>query len=92
MSEQIIYWTLADSAGTTWYVYPNTDSELVITEVAPTDETGWYDYFYSSTDSISTADSGIKYVTLWDTGYPLNEWYIYPNSDGELIITTTEPS
>jgi hypothetical protein len=90
MSEQIVYWILEDDSGTAWYVYPNTDSELVITDAAPTDETGWYDYFYASNSTISTAGSGIKYVTLSDSGS--TSWYIYPNSDGELIITTTEPS
>ena len=90
MSEQIIYWTLSDGA-TSWYVYPNSDGELIISTTEPGTETDWEDYRYLTyADLTSTADSGIVYVTLADSGD--TEWYIYPNSDGELIITDTEPS
>ena len=86
MTEQIRYWTLADSAGTAWYVYPNTDGELVITNTEPTEETDWERVPYVQyTDLTTEADSGIIYVTL-------GNWFVYPNTDGELIITDTEPS
>ena len=93
MAEQIIYWTLVDSAGTSWYVYPNSDGELTISDTEPTDEANWSDYVYvqrDSSDIIFTADSGIIYVNLVDSAG--TDWYIYPNTSGELIITDTEPS
>lgn len=92
MAKQIIYWSLKDSAGTDWYVYPENDLELVITDTEPTDETGWEDYLYeqSTSPSVSTAASGIKYIGLTDSGG--TTWYVYPDTTGELIITDTEPS
>jgi len=93
MAEQIVYWTLNDGTDA-WYVYPNSDGELVITDTEPTDETGIFeDYVYvqrDDSDIILTADSGIIYAKLTESDD--TAWYIYPNSDGELIITDTEPS
>lgn len=93
MGEQIIYWALHDGVNN-WYVYTNSYGELVITDTEPTDETGiWEDYVYvqrDDSDIIFTADSGIIYAKLVDSSD--TEWFIYPNTDGELIITDTEPS
>jgi len=94
MADQIIYWALADSAGTSWYVYPDSDGALAISNTEPTDETGiWEDYVYvqrDSSDIILTAASGIIYAKLQDAGD--TPWYIYPTTSGELTITDTEPS
>ena len=91
MTEQIVYWSLADSAGTSWYVYPNADGELIVTTTEPDTETDWENFRYITyPDLSSTAESGIVYVTLTDASD--DDWYVYPNSDGELILTDTEPS
>ncbi len=91
MTEQITYWALNDGT-TAWYVYPNSGGEGVISTTEPTDETGiWEEYVYvQRPDLTTTADSGIIYITMTDSDG--DNWYIYPNSGGELIITTTEPS
>ena len=91
MAEQIIYWSLADSGGASWYVYPDSDGVLTISTTEPTDETGWEDYLYeeATSPSVSTAASGIKYIALNDGS---TTWYVYPDTTGELIIADTEPS
>ena len=86
------YQTLADSAGTTWYFYINTDGEGVITTVAPTVTVGtWNDPVYGTKVTPDEATTGDEiYLSLADSDS--TEWFVYPNSAGELIITTTEPS
>lgn len=94
MARQTTFWTLADSAGATWYVYPTTDGELGITDTIPqTSEAGQWvsnNYQFEDNDNPTTADSGIIYMTFTDSSSVT--WYVYPNTDGELVIDTEEPS
>ncbi len=89
----LLYQTLADSAGTTWYVYVNTDGEIVISTVQPTGQdatlTGAWREFLEITPTEATVGDEI-YLALKDSDN--TDWYVYPNSNGELIITNTEPS
>ena len=92
---QTTYRTLADSAGTTWYIYINTNGEVVISTTQPTtvDAGIWYDYVYgyhTNTDENEATTGNEIYDALEDVDG--TDWYIYPNANGELIITTTEPS
>jgi len=86
----VVYWTLKDSAGTTWYVYPNSLGELVITNVEPPMTAGiWMDCDYTSLEATAVVGGEI-YTAMKDAD--LTAWYVYPNSLGELIITTVQPS
>ncbi|MBU1235013.1 MAG: hypothetical protein KKC77_19170 [Proteobacteria bacterium] len=87
----LTYRTLADSAGTTWYLYAS-NQELVLTTTAPSATVGtWNDYIYGNAITETEATVGDEiYLALADSDS--TDWYVYPNSDGELIITTTEPS
>ena len=93
-THQITYRTLADSAGTTWYVYVNTDGEIVISIIQPSTvaEGIWYDTLYgyhTNTDEQEAATGNEIYDALKDIDGV--NWYVYPNANGELIMTTTEP-
>jgi len=92
---QTTYRTLADSAGTTWYVYMNTDGEVVISTTQPTtvDAGIWYDYVYGYHTNVDETEATTG-DEIYDALEDINgtDWFIYPNADGELIITTTEPS
>lgn len=90
------YQTLADSAGNTWYIYLNTEgeyTEIVISDTAPSSNAGvWLDPVYETGKQAPTeATTGDEiYMALQTSGGA--DYYVYPNSDGELVITTTEPS
>ena len=98
---KITYWTLADSNGKEWYVYPTTDTtvgnagaELVFTDIEPTSvEAGeWQcqEYVFEPSTNPSTADSGIIYLTMVNASGDTR--YVYPNTNGELVIDTEEPT
>lgn len=87
------YRTLADSAGTTWYLYPSptTEGELVLSNALPNVTVGvWNEPIYVPVLTEAEAVSGNEiYLAMADA---TTDWYVYPNSDGELIISTIEPS
>jgi hypothetical protein len=94
---KITYWTLVDSNGDSWYVYPgigNALTELVISDIQPTGvENGEWkplEYVFEPSTNPSTAASGIVYLTMVNVSGDTR--YIYPNTSGELVIDTEEPS
>jgi hypothetical protein len=84
--------TLADSGGNTWYLYVNTDGEAVLTDTDPTPSGGiWLDPIYGTEISETSATIGNEiYLALQDSAS--TDWYVYPNTDGELVISSTEPA
>lgn len=86
--------TLADSAGTNWYVYVRTDEgypEIVISPTALSMSSGVWDeakYGTKLTPTEATVGDEI-YLAMKDTLG--TDYYVYPNAEGELIIATTEP-
>ncbi len=91
--DPLLYQTLTDSAGTTWYIYPTVNGELTISTDAPTGQSvvaagGWREYTEITPTEATVGDE--IYLKMKDTDS--TDWYVYPNSEGELIITTTEPS
>lgn len=91
-AQALTYRTLADSAGKTWYIYMNTNGEIVITDTAPTVTTGvWSEPLYGLPVTPNEATTGNEiYLSLVDSA--ATDWFVYPNADGELIISTTEPT
>lgn len=84
------YRTLADSSGTTWYIYVTTNGEIVITTTAPTANAGiWEDPVYGAIAPEASATGNEIYWAL--QSITSTEWFVYPNDLGELIITTIEP-
>jgi len=83
--------TLADSGGTTWYLYINTHGEAVLTDTDPTPSAGyWADPIYGVTVTETEATVGDEiYLALADA---TTDFYVYPNTDGELVLSTTEPA
>jgi hypothetical protein len=97
MASKITYWTLADSNGKSWYVYPGTGDSLAELVVSDTQPVGvlageWqpYEYVYEPSTNPSTAASGIIYMTMVNVSGATR--YIYPNTSGELVIDTEEPA
>ena len=85
----IEYQTLKDSDGNTWYVYPTSANELVISTTAPTIGAGsWGEPVYG--DKVIPVQSGSIIYELLKT-VASTSMYVYPNTVGELIVTTTEP-
>ena len=90
-TQALTYQTLADSAGNTWYIYVNTDGEIVITDTAPTVTAGvWSEPTYNPVTADEAATGNEIYLSLVDSA--ATDWFVYPNADGELIISTTEPT
>ena len=91
-AQALTYRTLADSAGKTWYIYMNTNGEIVITDTAPTVTTGvWSEPLYGLPVTPNEATTGNEiYLSLVDSA--ATDWFVYPNADGELVISTTEPT
>ena len=90
---RLTYRTLIDDAGSTWYMYPvnvgDLEGELAIDDTAPTPQAGvWSDPVYE--EQTPTAGTTIQYMTYVDEDD--KTWYIYPDANGELIITDTQPS
>lgn len=85
------YRTLADSAGTTWYIYVADNDEIVITTTSPGTVAGiWKDHVYSTVTPTEATLGNEIYLALADENSV--DWYVYPNSFGELVISTTEPA
>lgn len=94
------YRTLADSAGTTWYVYlvkleteDEVHWEMTLSTVAPTAQQDgiWRDPKYGASLVETGAASGSEiYLAFEDVNG--TDWYVYPTEHGEFIITTTQPS
>ena len=86
-------WTLKDSAGFTWYVYP-VDGEFAVSDTDPSPVPGeWDEYNYAKHEALGTstgATSGIVYLTFENTAGV--DKYVYPHTNGSLIITDTEPT
>ena len=83
--------TLADSAGTTWYMYMDPSGSIVLSTTEPSAvPTGWGRYVYFESEEIEATLGDEIYLNIEDlTG---TDWYVYPSVDGEFILSTTEPS
>ena len=82
--------TLADSAGTTWYMYMDPEGALVLSTTEPSAVPGtWtkYDYGLDETEASTGDEVYLKVDDISGT-----DWFVYPSVDGEYILTTTEPS
>lgn len=94
------YRTLADSAGNTWYAYvvrieteEEIQHEIRISDVAPTAQSKgvWREPKYGISLVETAADTGNEiYLAFEDLSG--TDWYVYPTVDGELRITTSQPS
>ena len=88
------YRTLKDSAGTTWYLYAETEAPgegtVVFDSVQPTAQAGvWNEPIYEEQTVLE--GTTIDYLKLTD---PENgdTYYLYPSTDGEPILSDTEPA
>jgi len=91
---QVTYQTLADSNGTTWYLYPLSTGEFILTQTLPAVVAGgvWYDFIYGAADILTPDEAATGdevYLSLADVNSI--PWYVYPNDQGELVISTVEP-
>lgn len=94
------YRTLADSDGTTWYVYlvridagDEVHWEITISNTAPTAQPAgmWRGPKYGGVLTETAASVGDEiYLAFRDVNS--TSWYVYPNASGELIISTTVPA
>lgn len=86
------YLTLKDDTGTTWYLYAEEEATdhatLVVDSASPATAAGVFNEPVYETRSEQEGTT-IHYFELVDEDG--NEWFIYPNSNGEGIITATEP-
>ncbi len=86
------YLTLKDGNGTTWYMYGITedkDGNYAFSNVSPVTAFGiWNEPTYET----RTVQQGtvIHYIELIDEDG--TSWYIYPDANGETIISPTEPA
>jgi hypothetical protein len=82
---------LADSAGTTWYMYVNTFGEAVLTTTLPASSAGWLNPLYRDEVTETEATVGDEiYLALADAAG--TDFYVYPNTYGELVVSTTAPA
>jgi len=90
---QMTYQTLADSSGGTWYMYPTPEQELILTQLQPPSLGGvWADYVYVGADKQAPTEAATGdeiYLSFADVNG--TDWYVYPNAQGELVITNAEP-
>jgi hypothetical protein len=94
------YRTLADSDGNTWYAYVvrvqadgETHHEIQISSAAPTSQPAgiWREPKYGAALVATAADVGSEiYLAFEDLSG--TDWYVYPTNEGELKITTVQPS
>jgi hypothetical protein len=87
--------TLKDSAGKTWYLYPNTDGSLVLSDVALSG-IRWLSPDYANTlnadgETVEAATVGLEqYEKL--TASDGTVWYVVPDPGGFYILTDVEPT
>jgi len=94
---------LTDAAGTIWYLYVNTNGDLVLSTDDPLESYyanstrvvrgAWSDHMYEddTTETVEEAATGNEiYESLVDSLG--TSWFAVPDANGNLIITTTEPT
>jgi hypothetical protein len=93
--QRIMYVTLKDANGKSWYLYMETvapkEGEGVISDSVPVQSVGVFNEpIYPERIVAVSEGTIIHYLAL--EAEDGSDWYIYPDENGELIITTVQPS